>query len=57
MKLKPCPFCGESEDLKISLVGGYWQIDCNGCSASVSLRTTQQLIVQAWNRRVEEKQP
>ena len=53
-KLKPCPFCGEKEELYPSYnwpgVGKPLSIDCIGCGIEFVPREGAD-VISAWNRR------
>ena len=64
--LKPCPFCGGTDVANVS--AGYagptdvWHaghqifaVNCKGCGASVPNRYQNQLVVDAWNKRPDQK--
>ena len=57
-KLKPCPFCGEKNELYIKSFSG-WVADaivCYGCHAIFSQQeiTREEDLIEAWNRRAAE---
>ena len=67
MKLKPCPFCGRIDKLKVwkteqYLDGGVienWRVSCNmegdetGCGGTGGVRRTKKEAIEAWNTRKE----
>ena len=57
-ELKPCPFCGEREELHLKSFSG-WGADvivCYGCLATFSQQeiTCEEDLIEAWNRRVTD---
>lgn len=60
-KLKPCPFCGGSDDLRVSgLSVGYadgpeFAATCSGCGARGPIMTIRSEAAAAWNRRLAEE--
>lgn len=59
-ELKPCPFCGESEDCVhlqkiIYIREGHsrWEVMCENCGAEVSEFVTPERAIEAWNRRAD----
>ena len=68
-KLKPCPFCGRVDKLKVwkteqraaNVVIENWRVVCNregdetGCGGSGCVRRTQREAIEAWNRRVKNE--
>ena len=61
-KLKPCPFCGELEDLQwqegddeSNYTGGYVWVNCPVCDCNGPKGETQRETVELWNRRAEVK--
>lgn len=53
VKIKPCPFCGESERIDFGIVSGYGYVECKNCSAEIRARGTERDAAEAWNRRAE----
>ena len=59
-ELKPCPFCGEKENIKVGEVpiGNYanlfYKVTCRTCGASSGLDRDKETIIKAWNRRAYE---
>lgn len=55
-KLKPCPFCGETEELYPGYRnmghGPCYEIDCLGCGIEFTPREGMDVIA-AWNRRTD----
>lgn len=63
MTLKPCPFCGATEDdevydeddrlgVAVSAATGLFHVLCNSeCSASGPLETSEEAATKAWNER------
>lgn len=66
--LKPCPFCGGTNDQvlnrldeqpEMELVGlseNNWNVLCNECYALGGTRRTAVKAIEAWNRRVGEEE-
>ena len=64
-KLKPCPFCGETQFIDIygiydkngDVIGDH--ITCGGCMAHFQVEDAvkQDEVIAGWNRRVEETPP
>ena len=54
-KLKPCPFCGEKDEVWViqRMDGPYW-VQCPDCGGSGSREATEEEAVIAWNRRAYE---
>lgn len=69
MKLKPCPFCGRIDKLKVwkteqHLKNGVienWSVSCSaagdetGCGGTGGTRRTKKEAVEAWNTRPERR--
>ena len=57
--LKPCPFCG-GENVHLDKAYSYFRdivIYCEDCDMVFTLddcNTTEQEVIEAWNRRVEK---
>jgi Lar family restriction alleviation protein len=58
-ELKPCPFCG-SDRITIMVrlpfndeVVGYY-VFCSGCGARSALNFSEEIAIEAWNRRAED---
>jgi Lar family restriction alleviation protein len=54
LRLLPCPFCGSTLIALARLVPSQpaqWQVWCGTCDAAVRPAVTEQLAVEAWNRR------
>ena len=59
-ELKPCPFCGEKEDIDYGIctgtLKGFDYVQCRNCSAEINaIHKDGQYIsaIQAWNRRAD----
>ena len=58
-ELKPCPFCGEKENIKVvdTPIGNYanlfFKVVCRACGASSVLDKDRETTIAAWNRRAE----
>mgnify|MGYP004558113023 CR=1 FL=1 len=52
MELEPCPFCG-SRSVYVEQIGsgGYFNVCCCNCLASVPLSGSRETAVSVWNRR------
>ena len=60
MKLKNCPFCGNEKAFEARHCDNRlykFMIECNNCLCSMGGFKTRKQAREAWNRRVEEKQP
>ena len=62
-ELKPCPFCGGT-DIKIdrhiesrSPTGELFTMCCYDCGATFPGRYRRELLVNAWNKRVDTSKP
>lgn len=62
-ELKPCPFCGGT-DIKIdrhiesrSPTGELFTMCCYDCGATFPGRYRRELLVKAWNKRVDTSKP
>lgn len=56
-ELKPCPFCGDAEDLSIVRINDsaqYWCIECESCDYNRYIFGTKQEVIKAWNTRPSE---
>ena len=54
-ELKPCPFCGADEDLRVvSVYGEERYVTCLTCSACGPDAETADEAIEAWNRRAGE---
>ena len=59
-ELKPCPFCGSKtlfprEVYLGKITGKRWYVWCKNCGAFGGSRNTKQESIDAWNRRVNER--
>lgn len=59
-ELKPCPFCGEKEDIDYGIftvtLKGFDYVQCQNCSAEINaIYKDEQYIsaIEAWNRRAD----
>jgi len=53
-KLKPCPFCGEENNLKIIDVNNWFvSVECQNCGAMVPTEISDKEATEVWNRRAE----
>ena len=50
--LKPCPFCGESENLYLVKTTMGYEVKCHHCQATVP-GTSMLLAVKDWNKRAK----
>jgi Lar family restriction alleviation protein len=53
-KLKPCPHCGSTEFTGPNESDGMWWLTCNNCEAGMEVFTSEEALVENWNRRVSE---
>ena len=60
IKLKPCPFCGEREDIDYGIntgtLKGFDYVECQNCGAEIhAIHKNGKAIaaIDAWNRRAE----
>lgn len=53
-KLKSCPFCGGEAEMIETLFCDY-KVECEKCGASTSYCDSEEMAVEAWNRRKESK--
>ena len=51
-EIKSCPFCGEDKVLRIEGFSGYFYIRCGRCGACSTMRITEAMAIESWNRRV-----
>ena len=58
-ELKPCPFCGESEDIDYGIMSGTMKgfdyVQCQNCGAEINSVHNGEYIeaIEKWNRRTE----
>lgn len=54
--LKPCPFCGHTAILNTSTDGKYYWVSCTNdeCNSN-SCKPTKEEVIDAWNKRYDEK--
>jgi len=59
-ELKPCPFCGEKDDIDFGLytgtLRGYEYIQCQNCGAEIRCKIEGGHLIAAeklWNRRAD----
>lgn len=50
--LKPCPFCGEKEAIRLTS-WGLWRCWCVKCLAKGADELYKKDAIEAWNRRVD----
>ena len=59
--LKPCPFCGESEDIDFGIytgtLKGFDYVQCQNCGAEIKSINNGKHIeaLKAWNRRASNE--
>ena len=53
-RLKSCPFCGGEAEMIETLFYDYI-VECEICGASTSYCDSEEMAVEAWNRRKESK--
>lgn len=52
--LKPCPFCGKTDGIRIESFGGSkYGVRCIYCQLKMGPWAGLQTAIDAWNRRVE----
>ena len=58
--LKPCPFCGGEAKSKssVDVFGheGFFSVLCRKCYARTGYYETEAEVIEAWNRRANEKE-
>ncbi len=55
MKLKPCPFCGDTA-VVLHLADDTWEVKCeDGCEARNYNWVSEEAAIKAWNNRPGEK--
>ena len=54
-KLKPCPFCGNQEHVRLLDISPIksWRVHCTNCGAEAGFYTVKRRAIRAWNSRVE----
>ncbi len=50
-ELKPCPFCGENEDLSVMPDKHFYSVNCEVCGTLGPVGETEGIAVERWNRR------
>ena len=50
--LKPCPFCGEKEAIRLTS-WGLWRCWCVKCLAKTADELYKKDAIEAWNRRAD----
>lgn len=55
VKLRECPFCGESKYIHLPIQTNTYYVECQNCNANISCgyKTTREQAVTAWNTRAE----
>lgn len=51
LPLEPCPFCGDSEHVKIQIIPPNYEVACQQCKITTGPYSTQQAAVKFWNQR------
>ena len=51
-KLKPCPFCGETQ-----VTFSYWAVRCSACGATGPFSASEETATLKWNTRITPPQP
>ena len=51
-ELKPCPFCGSNEEVRVTK-HGYFGVNCI-CGCSLFGFETGHKAIEAWNKRVDK---
>ena len=56
-ELKPCPFCGEEAHLckmkRRDFPKTMYMVTCDRCFAKTNLLADKEVVINAWNRRVD----
>lgn len=59
IELKPCPFCGEKENLRVSRshrsLIDYWYVWCLKCEATNGKHSSKAKAIEFWNRRAGDE--
>ena len=50
-KLKPCPFCGEREELCLLPDKHFYSVNCKVCGTLGPIGETEDIAIELWNRR------
>lgn len=59
IELKPCPFCGEKDDIDYGVMGGTMKgfdyVQCQNCGAEIRSINNGKFIeaIELWNRRAD----
>lgn len=54
-ELKPCPFCGKTDTLRIVSFGfERYGVECVGCQVKQGQWHGLEVAIEAWNRRVND---
>lgn len=60
VEYKPCPFCGESENLVFGqyngTMRGYFYVECEDCGVELRVRGDLRTAIEAWNKRADDKE-
>lgn len=51
IKLLPCPFCGEVEEVELIKCNGSWSVICFRCDISSNYYEKPQQAIKKWNTR------
>lgn len=54
IELKPCPFCGEKDNIEVFVKYDDCFIACTKCCANGPYKHTEEEAVEAWNTRYQE---
>ena len=54
-KLKPCPFCGEREELCLLPDKHFYSVNCEVCGTLGPIGETEDIAVELWNRRAHDE--
>ena len=56
LKLKPCPFCGDTPELTYDILAQAFRIECDGCWVVMKdvMDNGAEALVKEWNTRVSE---
>jgi Lar family restriction alleviation protein len=49
--IKPCPFCGEDNQLEIRINGNHFEVACIVCNCTGPIAKKKEVAVAFWNVR------
>ena len=55
-KLKPCPFCGGKPLIYKSMLDRTVWVVCSECGATSPSSFSEETVIEAWNRRMNDGQ-